>query len=202
MSFAAVAVHPTAVTGLTDADYDELARLAADPRVVAVGETGLDYYWDRSTPADQQLAFRRHLELAKAVNKPVMIHDREAHDDVPADSAGGRGVPAAGVVFHSFSGDEAMARECVEAGDVLSFSGVVTFKNAPGLREAAAVTPLDQLLVETDSPFLTPAPFRGRPNAPYLVPLTVRALAAVKDVSVDELCEQVWATGKRLYHWS
>ncbi len=166
--YAAVAVHPTEVAGLTDADYDELERLAADDRVVAIGETGLDYYWDRTAPADQQAHFRRHIDLAKRVGKALMIHDRDAHADVlrilreegPPDR----------VVFHAFSGDVAMARECVAAGYVLSFPGVITFKNAPELRAAAAVVPLDHLLVETDAPFLTPHPFRGRPNTPRCCP--------------------------------
>jgi TatD DNase family protein len=194
---AAVAVHPTEVDGLTDADYDELERLARDDRVVAVGETGLDYYWDRTAPAAQQEHFRRHIELAKRVGKALMIHDRDAHADVlrilreegPPDH----------VVFHAFSGDVAMARECVAAGYVLSFPGVITFKNAPQLRAAAAVVPLDQLLVETDAPFLTPHPFRGRPNAPRLLPLTVRALAAAGGHNLDELCATVTATGERVY---
>ena len=174
--YAAVAVHPTEVDGLTDADYAELERLTRDPRCVAVGETGLDYYWDRTTPAAQQEHFRRHIDLAKRVGKPLMIHDREAHADV-LRILREEGAPEH-VVFHAFSGDAAVARECVAAGYVLSFPGVITFTNAPALREAAAVVPLEQLLVETDAPFLTPHPYRGRPNAPRLLPLTVRGLAA------------------------
>src|SRR6266576_4120563 len=145
--YAAVAVHPTEVAGLTDEDYAELERLARHPRVVAVGETGLDYYWDRTTPADQQAHFRRHIDLAKRVGKTLMIHDRDAHADV-LRVLREEGAPEH-VVFHAFSGDAAMARECVDAGYLLSFPGVVTFKNAPELRAAAAVVPVEQLLVET-----------------------------------------------------
>jgi TatD DNase family protein len=195
--YAAVAVHPTEIGGMTDDDYAELARLAADPRVVAVGETGLDYYWDRTAPAHQQEHFRRHIELAKRVDKPLMIHDRDAHADV-LRILREEGAPER-VVFHAFSGDEQMARECVDSGYVLSFPGVVTFGNAPGLRAAAAVVPREHLLVETDAPFLTPHPYRGRPNAPRLLPITVRGLAAAVGEPVDELCAAVSATGVRIF---
>jgi TatD DNase family protein len=195
--YGAVAVHPTEVEGLDDAGYAELERLAREARVVAVGETGLDYYWDRTEPAAQQEHFRRHIELAKRVGKPLMIHDRDAHADV-LRILREEGAPGQ-VVFHAFSGDAAMARECVAAGYVLSFPGVVTFTNAPALREAAAVTPIDQVLVETDAPFLTPHPLRGRPNAPRLLPLTVRGLAAAAGHDVDELCAAIVATGRRVF---
>ena len=196
--YAALAVHPTEVAGLTDADYDRLAGLLAHPRVVAVGETGLDYYWNRTTPAQQQEHFRRHIELAERVGKPLVVHDRDAHADVLRVLAEA-GTPSAGVIFHSFSGDAEMAAECVRRGYLLSFSGVLTFKNAPALRAAAAVTPVDRMLVETDAPFLTPHPFRGRPNSPYLVPYTVRALAQLKNLSETVVCDTISATGARVF---
>jgi TatD DNase family protein len=195
--FAAVAVHPTEIDGLTDGDYATLEALARDPRVVAVGETGLDYYWDRTEPAAQQEHFRRHIALAKAVAKPLMIHDRDAHADVLRILREERAPEQ--VVFHAFSGDADMARECAAAGYVMSFPGVITFKNAPALREAAAVAPIDQVLVETDAPFLTPHPFRGRPNSPKLLPLTVRALADAAGHDLDDLCAAITATGTRLF---
>ena len=195
--YAAVAVHPTEIAGMTDADYAELERLAADPRVVAIGETGLDYYWDRTERGEQQAHFRRHIELAKQVGKPLMIHDRDAHADVLRILREER--PPEHVVFHAFSGDAAMARECVAAGYVLSFPGVITFRNAPALREAAAVVPAEQVLVETDAPFLTPHPYRGRPNSPALLPLTVRGLAAAAGHDLDRLCAAVSATGERVF---
>ncbi len=133
---AAVALHPTRTAALTDDDLAEIERLAAHPRVVAVGETGLDYYWDYSPPAAQQRAFRWHIGLAKRLGKPLMIHDRDAHADILRILA--EEGPPATVVFHCFSGDAAMARECVDAGFVLSFAGPVTFRNAPALRAAAA----------------------------------------------------------------
>ena len=195
--YAALAVHPTEVAGLTDADYDRLERLLGHPKVVAVGETGLDYYWQRTTPDEQQEHFRRHIELAKRVDKPLVVHDRDAHADVLRVLAEA-GAPPAGVIFHSFSGDADMAAECVRRGYLLSFSGVLTFKNAPALRAAAEVTPLERMLVETDAPFLTPHPFRGKANSPYLVPYTVRALAQVKNVSETVVCDTISATGARV----
>jgi TatD DNase family protein len=196
--YAALAVHPTEVAGLTDADYDRLTDLLGHPKVVAVGETGLDYYWDRATPAEQQEHFRRHIELAKRVAKPLVVHDREAHADVLRVLAE-EGAPPAGVIFHSFSGDAEMAAECVRCDYLLSFSGVLTFSNAPALRAAAEQAPLEQLLVETDAPFLTPHPFRGRQNAPYLVPYTVRLLAQLKNVAEYVVCDTVSATGARVF---
>jgi len=198
--YAALAVHPTEVAGLTEAHYRDLADLLRHPRVVAVGETGLDYYWDRTEPADQQRHFRRHIELAKEVGKPLVIHDRDAHADV-LRILREEGTPPAGVVFHAFSGDAEMARECVAAGYLLSFSGVLTFGNAPELREAAAVTPLEQMLVETDAPFLTPHPYRGRPNAPYLIPHVVRRLSALKNLDEAVVCATLSATGEHLFGW-
>jgi TatD DNase family protein len=195
--YAAVAVHPTEVGDLDDDGYRELEELARDPRVVAVGETGLDYYWDRTAPELQQLHFRRHIELAKRVGKPLMIHDRDAHADV-LRILREEGAPEQ-VVFHAFSGDVAMARECVDAGYVLSFPGVITFKNAPGLRAAAAAVPLGQVLVETDAPFLTPHPYRGKPNAPRLLPLTARALAAALGAELDALSDALAETARRVF---
>ena len=194
---ATVAVHPNEVGGIDESTWDGLAALAARPEVRAVGETGLDYYWDRVPAAAQQEAFRRHIGLAKQAGKALVIHDRDAHADVLRVLAE-EGAPEH-TVFHCFSGDAEMARECVRAGYVLSFAGTVTFKNAAPLREAALAVPVDQLLVETDAPFLTPVPYRGRPNAPYLVPLTVRALASLKSVHIEHLCERVTRTAQRVF---
>jgi TatD DNase family protein len=195
--YAAVAVHPTEVEGMTDADYAELEQLAQHPKVVAIGETGLDYYWDRTEPALQQEHFRRHIALAKRVDLALMIHDRDAHADVLrilADEG-----PPERVVFHAFSGDVAMAKACVSAGFVLSMPGVISFTNAPDLRAAAFATQRDHLLVETDAPFLTPHPFRGRPNAPYLLPHTVLALARATEMEPSVLCESIMRTGARVF---
>lgn len=198
--YAAVAVHPTEVNDLDDAGYAELAGLATDPRVVAIGETGLDYYWDTVEPAVQQEHFRRHIALAHAANKPLMIHDREAHDDV-LQIVAEQGAPSAGVIFHAFSGDAAMAAVCVQSGYTLSFPGVVTFANAPALRTALETLPLTSLLVETDAPFLTPSPYRGRPNAPYLLPLTATAVSEVMGKPLAAVLAALWSTGERLFRW-
>jgi TatD DNase family protein len=194
---AAVALHPTRTAAVTAADLAEIEELARDPRVVAVGETGLDHYWDYSPPSAQERAFRWHIDLAKRLGKPLMIHDRDAHADVLRilDEEGAPEV----VVFHCFSGDATMARTCVDAGYVLSFAGPVTFKNAAGLRAAAVLVPDGQLLVETDAPFLTPHPHRGRANEPYCLPWTVRGLAAVRGVSVERVAAGARRTAETIF---
>lgn len=195
--YAAVALHPTRTAEFSDADRDEIAALAAQPRVVAVGETGLDYYWDYSPHAAQQEAFRWHIALAKRLGKPLMIHDRDAHDDI-LSILDEEGAPE-GVVLHSFSGDRDMARRCVDAGYVLSFSGTVTFRNAHAVRDAAAFVPAEHIQVETDAPFLTPHPHRGRPNEPYGVAYTVRGLAELRSVAISGLLHHINATSERLF---
>jgi TatD DNase family protein len=195
--YAAVAVHPNEVSGIDEATYAGLADLAAQPQVRAVGETGLDYYRDRAPAAAQQEAFRRHIALAKEAGKAVVIHDRDAHDAVLQVLAE-EGAPER-TVLHCFSGDAELARTCADRGYLLSFAGTLTFKNAGALREAAAVVPLDQLLVETDAPFLAPTPHRGRPNAPYLIPLTVRVLADIKRIDLGELCAAIGRNGERAF---
>ncbi len=189
---AAVAVHPNEAPGVRQSgklaeQLDQLAELAVLPDVVAVGETGMDFYrTDESGREDQEVSFREHIGLARATNRTLVIHDRDAHDAVLRVLATEE-LPER-VVFHCFSGDAEMARICCEAGWFLSFPGVITFRNAPGLREALAVANPDQLLVETDAPFLTPAPQRGRPNASYLMPHTVRAMAEEIGIPLDQLC--------------
>ena len=195
---AGVSLHPNEAPRLVDAGGSrglddalaEIDRLAADPRVRAVGETGLDYFrTGEQGRAVQHQSFRAHIEMAKRHGKALVIHDRDAHDDVLSVLAE-EGAPER-VVLHCFSGDVEMARECVQRGYWLSFAGTVTFKNAASLRNALAITPSEHLLVETDAPFLTPTPYRGRPNASYLIPLTLRAMAEVKSMSVEDLATAV-----------
>ncbi|MGW4126924.1 TatD family hydrolase [Amycolatopsis japonica] len=195
--WAAVAIHPTRTKEFSEAEKSEVESLAKEPRVVAVGETGLDYYWDYSPHDAQQDAFRWHIDLAKRIGKPLMIHDRDAHDDV-LRILEEEGAPEQ-VVFHCFSGDEHIARRCADAGYVLSFAGTVSFRNARGLHEAARIVPADQYLVETDAPFLTPHPFRGRPNEPYCAAYTVRHLAALRGEAVHEVAESVRKTAERVF---
>ncbi|RSM41378.1 AraC family transcriptional regulator [Actinoplanes sp. ATCC 53533] len=197
---AAVALHPNEAPRLSDLDgaLREIEALAAQPRVRGLGETGLDTFrTGEEGRAAQELSFRAHIAIAKRYAKPLIIHDREAHADVlrVLDSEGAPDV----VVLHCFSGDAEFAAECVRRGYLLSFAGTVTFASAGHLREAAALTPPEQMLVETDAPYLTPVPYRGRPNASYLIPLTMRALAETTGTDLDALCAAVSANGERVF---
>jgi TatD DNase family protein len=197
--YAAVAVHPNETARAADgaAQREGVMHELAELAVRAVGETGLDYYWDDAPHDVQQEWFRAHIALAKQVGKPLMIHDRDAHDDILRILAA-EGAPET-VIFHCFSGGAELAKRCVDAGYLLSFAGVVTFPNAPELREAAALTPPGQLLAETDAPFLTPVPNRGKSNSPAQVAHTIRALAAIKQLDVAELCAILETTGQRVF---
>ncbi|WP_067135294.1 TatD family hydrolase [Microtetraspora malaysiensis] len=195
--YAGVAIHPNeahAATPETLAEIEELARL---PHVRAVGETGLDYFRDRASRDDQHASFRAHIEIAKRTGKALVIHDRDAHDDVLGVLAD-QGAPDV-VVFHSFSGDGEMAKKCADAGYFMSFSGPVTYKNAEYLRAAARVAPAELILVETDAPYLPPTPHRGKPNAPYLIPLTLRCLAEVKGVDVTDFAGAIMTNGEAAF---
>ena len=188
---AGVALHPNEAPRVDlDTEFAEIERLAADPRVRAVGETGLDYFrTGEDGRAKQHDSFRRHIELAKRLGKTLVIHDRDAHEDV-LRLVDDQGAPER-VVMHCFSGDADFARACLDRGFWLSFAGTVTFKNAHGLRDALALAPRDRVLVETDAPYLTPTPHRGRPNASYLVPVTLRAMAQTRGEDLTDLCAAV-----------
>jgi TatD DNase family protein len=195
---AGVALHPNeaprhAADGSLDSALAEIEQLAASsPRVRAVGETGLDYFrTGEEGRAAQHESFRRHIELARRLDKTLVIHDRDAHEDVLAllDEQ----PPPPRVVMHCFSGDAAFAGECLDRGAWLSFAGTITFKNAEPVREALRRAPRDRILVETDAPYLTPTPYRGRPNASYLVPLTVRAMADARGEDLEQLCQALEA---------
>ncbi|MFD7294755.1 TatD family hydrolase [Streptomyces sp. NPDC059897] len=191
--------EPLGDAGLDEA-LAEIDRLAALTHVKGVGETGLDYF--RTGPegkAAQEKSFRAHIEIAKRHGKALVIHDREAHDDV-LRVLKEEGAPER-TVFHCYSGDADMAQICAENGYFMSFAGNVTFKNAQPLRDALAVAPLELVLVETDAPFLTPAPYRGRPNAPYLIPVTLRAMAKVKGVTEEALATSVSANTARAFDY-
>ncbi|GAA1131732.1 MULTISPECIES: TatD family hydrolase [Microbacterium] len=200
---AAVAIHPNdapvyAEQGRLDEAIAVIDELAAHPRTRAIGETGLDFFRTEPDRRDAQFeSFEAHIGLAKKHGIAMQIHDRDAHDAV-LETLARVGAPER-TVFHCFSGDDVMARICADAGYHLSFAGNVTFKNAQNLRDALKVTPIERILVETDAPFLTPTPLRGRPNAPYLVPITVRFMAAELEVDVDELCAQLAANTLRVY---
>jgi TatD DNase family protein len=201
--YAAVAIHPNdtaraaASAVARDAVLAEIAALAERPRVRAIGETGLDYYRDWAPPEVQREWFRAHIDIAKRTGRALVIHDREAHEDVLRILT--EEGPPERVVFHCFSGDAAMAKRCADAGYLMSFAGNVTFSSAQPLRDAAAAAPLELILVETDAPFLTPVPNRGKPNSPAMVAHTLRAIAEVKHVDVAELCAAVTAAGERAF---
>ena len=198
---AAVALHPNEAGrgAATDEALREIEALAALPQVVAVGETGLDHFRTegKDGPRLQEQGFRTHIAIARRTGRALVIHDRDAHDDVVRVLLA-EGAPER-VVFHCFSGGVELARTCAEHGWYASFAGTLTFKNADGLRAAAAALPPELLLVETDAPFLTPAPHRGRPNGPYLVPLTVRTLAQTRGADLDTLCAGLMANGRRAF---
>ncbi|WP_405804020.1 TatD family hydrolase [Streptomyces sp. NBC_01187] len=204
--WAAVALHPNEAprlaaeggAGLLDEALAGIEKLAALPQVLAVGESGLDYF--RTGPEGveaQQRSFRAHIELAKRLDKALVIHDREAHEDV-LRVLEEEGAPER-TVFHCYSGDAEMAQLCAAKGWFMSFAGNVTFKNAQPLRDALSVAPPELVLVETDAPFLTPAPYRGRPNAPYLIPVTLRAMAETKGMTEESLARHVAANTARAF---
>jgi TatD DNase family protein len=203
--YAAVAIHPNeteAVINATGASgpeevFAEIGALARLPRVRAVGETGLDYYRDWADPGVQREWFRAHIRLAKEAGKALVIHDREAHADVLRILA--EEGPPERVVLHCFSGDVEMVKACAEAGYFMSFAGNVTFQNAGLLREAARAVPSELLLVETDAPYLTPVPHRGRQNAPAFIPHTLRCLAEVRGTDPGEIAAAVTRAGERAF---
>ena len=197
---AAVALHPNEapVVENLEADWAVIAKLAEHPRVRAIGETGLDYF--RTPPelrARQQESFKWHIELAKKTKKALIIHDRDSHDDVLSVLLE-VGAPEK-VIFHCFSGDVEMAKTCIERGYVLSFAGTLTFKNAPALREAVKLVPINQLLVETDSPFLSPMPHRGALNTPAQIANIVRAMALERNADLGELATALGDNAERLF---
>ena len=200
---AAVAIHPNEAPGYEQAGTLDVAigiidELAAQPRVRAVGETGLDFFrTDEAGQPAQFRSFEAHIDIAKRHGIAMQIHDRDAHDAVLA-TLERVGAPET-TVFHCFSGDDVMARFCAERGYYLSFAGNVTFKNAQNLRDALLVTPRERILIETDAPFLTPEPTRGRPNAPYLIPHTLRFMAGVLGEEPDALAADISANTLRTY---
>lgn len=198
--WAAVALHPNAAAHDREllASLDQISELAKLPQVRAIGETGLDYF--RTPPEQQQNqheSFRAHIEIAKEFGKTLVIHDRDAHEDV-VKTLLDVGAPDR-VVFHCFSGDADLAQICAQHGWYASFSGTVTFKNAKNIHRAAMTMPAELLLVETDSPFLTPAPYRGRPNSTALIPLTVRALCGLRGESEEKICQALFSNSVRVF---
>jgi TatD DNase family protein len=196
--FAAVGVHPHDVAGMSEADWEELDRLARAPRVVGVGETGLDYHYDHSPRPLQLEAYRRFVALARAARRPVISHVREAHADAAEVLRAERAAEVGGVI-HCFTGGVEDARRYLDLGHHLSFSGILTFKNAGDVRAAAAYAPLDRLLIETDAPYLAPVPHRGKRNEPAFIVETLRALAAVRGAEVAAVEAATAENTRRLF---
>ena len=182
--YAAVGIHPEDCAGCTDDDFDTIRTLCAHEKVVAIGEIGLDYYWKENPPREfQEQVFRRQIELALELDLPIIVHDREAH----------RGV------FHCFSGSPEMAAELLKRGWYLGFDGPITYKNAKRAPEVAAVTPLDRMVIETDAPYMTPVPFRGKRNDSRYLPYVAEKLAEWKGVTTEEMIDITWRNGLRLF---
>ena len=195
--YAAVGIHPEDCAGFREEDLTELRQLLKRPKVVAIGEIGLDYYWAENPPREfQQTVFRRQLALAEELNVPVIVHDREAHGDSLAII---REFPAVTGVFHCFSGSPEMAEELLKLGWYLGFDGPVTYKNARRAPEVAAVTPLNRMVAETDAPYMAPVPVRGRRNDSRNLPYVLEKLAEWKGVTPEEMTRLTWENGRRLF---
>ena len=196
--YAAVAIHPSEAKSWGDGSYELLKGYAQKNKVVAIGETGLDHYWDKTFNDVQEHVFREHIRLAKELNKPIIVHDRDAHEDtlrVLKES----GASEIGVVLHCFSGSPEFAMQCVKEGYYIALGGPVTFKNAHKPKEVAKQIPLDKLLLETDSPFLTPHPYRGKTNNPAMVKLVAEEIARLREISFEELSEATTENAKRFF---
>jgi TatD DNase family protein len=199
MVWSAVGVHPHDASTFTAEIEGEIRALAVgNKRVVAIGETGLDYYRNLSPVDSQKDAFRRHIRLAKEVDLPLIIHSRDAGDDVLAILVE-EGLPPRGAVMHCFSGDVAFARKTIDIGCMLGLAGQITFKNADMLRQVAEAVPLDRIVLETDAPYLAPDPYRGKRNEPAYVALIAAKLAEVRGITPDEVATQTTANAEALF---
>lgn len=195
--YAAIGIHPGDCAGTTDADFAALSTMAADPKVVAIGEIGLDYYWEDNPPREeQQTVFRRQLEMALELNLPVIVHDREAHADCLAIVSE---YPALRGVFHCYSGSVEMAEDLLRRGWYLGFDGPLTYKNARKAVEVLAITPLERILLETDSPYMPPTPHRGERNDSRMLSFIAAKAAEIKGVSLEQIAEITKENGKRLF---
>lgn len=199
--YAAVGWHPVDAKDMTDDDLNWLEELASHPKVVAIGETGLDYYWDKSSKDVQKEAFKQQIQLAKKVKLPLVIHNREATDDV-IEILKREGADEVGGVMHCFSGTLEQAQRCIDLNFYISFAGPVTFKNAKPLQEVAREVPLERILIETDCPYLAPHPFRGKRNEPAYVKYVAQQLAHLKNKDIEEIATITYNNAKRLFRIS
>lgn len=198
--YASVGIHPNDCANATSADFEVIAQLAEHPRVRAIGETGLDCYWKDAPLDTQRDYFRRHIALSQRIQKPFIVHLRDSEGPIREELTIARTRGPLQGVMHSFTGDFSLAQFCLDAGLYISFAGMATFKNAANIREVVALIPADRILVETDSPFLTPHPHRGvKPNEPAMVVHTAKCLAAVRGASLDDFAEQTTQNAFRLF---
>ncbi len=200
--YAMAALHPSETRQATEADFDEIARLCEDPRVVAVGESGLDYYWDRSFVDQQQAFFRRHIRLAIEKDLPLILHNREASEDLvrilQEERAASAHPERLRGIFHCFTGPAWVAEAAAELGFLLGIGGILTFKKS-GLAELVRTLPLEQMVLETDAPFLAPVPQRGKRNEPAYVRYVAEKLAELKGVSLEEVARITTANARRIF---
>lgn len=196
--YAGIGLHPEDVSSYDDAKWQELCELARHPRVVGIGETGLDYYWEPEKKEEQKVLFHRHIELALALNKPLIVHDRDAHGDTLDILTHSRAKEVGGIV-HAFSGSVEMAKELIKHNFFIGLGGVLTFKNAKKAVEVAEAIPLEYIVLETDCPYMTPVPFRGKRNEPVYTRYVAEKLAEIKNISVEEVLETTWRNGKHVY---
>jgi len=199
--YAAVGWHPVDAIDMTDDDLNWIEELASHPKVVAIGETGLDYYWDKSAKDVQKKVFRQQIQLAKKVKLPLIIHNREATDDV-IEILKQEGADEIGGVMHCFSGTLEQAKTCIDLNFYISFAGPVTFKNAKPLQEVAREVPLERMLIETDCPYLAPHPFRGKRNEPAYVRYVAQQIAQLKNKSFEEIAAITFENASQLFQIS
>lgn len=195
--FGAVGWHPNDAHEMKEEDFDWLKEITQHPKILAIGEIGLDYYWDFAPKEVQQEIFRKQIQLAKQVNLPIIIHDRDAHQDI-CSILREEGAKDVGGIIHSFSGSMEMAKECIDLGFYISFSGPVTFKNAKKPKEVATHIPIDRILLETDSPYLTPEPYRGKRNESAYVKFVATKIAELRGMDVEEIAQITTRNAKRI----
>lgn len=194
--YCALGIHPTEVQNAKDEDFDEIIELSSNKKVVAIGECGLDYYWDKSFIDKQKEAFLKQIKTTKALKKPLIVHDREAHKDTFDLLKDISEIP---VIMHCFSGSFEFAKECIKKGFYIALGGVVTFKNAKKVHEIAKNIPLEYLLLETDAPYLTPEPYRGKRNEPAYVKFVAEKIAEIREISFEEVAEVTTNNARKVF---
>lgn len=194
--FGAIGVHPSEAKTYTDETEKRIYKLCQNKKIIAIGEIGLDYYWEQETKELQKEVFRKQLKIAEELQIPVLIHDREAHEDTFEIL---QEFNLKNVVFHCFSGNADFAKKCIVKGYYIAIGGVVTFKNAKDLKEVAKITPLDKLLLETDAPYLAPVPYRGKLNSPAYLKYIAQEIANLKEIDVEEVKKQTTNNAQKLF---